>query len=122
MTSSFMLQNVKKLLNNQMQGAGTVLATDYTYKISASGWGLGLCVQSEVLLLANDQWRAAWAGGLEAAVPGHNTGTVTQSLERAMACLSTFSPLTVACAVHTSPDVLDPKVRAGRQVRSGRDT
>ena len=42
MTSSFMLQNVKKLLNNQMQGAGTVLVTDYTYKISASGWGLGL--------------------------------------------------------------------------------
>ena len=61
-------------------------------------------------------------GGLEAAVPGHNTGTVAQSLERAMACLSTFSPLTVACAVHTSPDVLDPKFRAGRQVRSGRVT
>ena len=42
MTSSLMLQNVKKLLSNQMQGAGTVLVTDYTYKISASKWGIGL--------------------------------------------------------------------------------
>ncbi|CAE7252939.1 unnamed protein product [Symbiodinium sp. CCMP2592] len=230
MTTGFMVQNIKKLLGNQIHGAGSVLVTDYTYKISASGWGLGLfgltqkpvarqegslpqtevvlaalcwvpkentvsiaaamssfvhlmqrhdidtlkvkfvcmdgtdagklaackvlptlrhqldlhhvlrairdvkvatcghksnavrmapqarelelqpanvdlfhavwqsvlCelaatesyaflayVQSEVLMLVNEQWRAAWAGGLEAAVPGHNTGTVTQSLERA---------------------------------------
>ena len=57
-------------------------------------------VHSEVLLLANDLWRAAWAGGLEAAVPGHNTGTVTQSLESHGLSLNIFSVDGCLCSAY----------------------
>ena len=42
LTTSHMLEQIRCLWKSGRQGAGSVLVTDFTYKINASGWGLGL--------------------------------------------------------------------------------